>query len=103
MAKSRLMQEMYETAIDLHEVGAMSDQTMREFDAMMLPEVKEYTPRQIIKIRKKNKASQAVFAAHLNTSPYTVQKWEQGQKRPSKQALKLLSLVDRHGLSLMAA
>lgn len=103
MTKSRLMQELYETARDLHEFGVMDEQTMREFDAMMLPEVKEYSPGEIIKIRKKNKASQAVFAAHLNTSPYTVQKWEQGQKKPSRQALKLLSLVDRHGLSLMAA
>ena len=103
MAKSRLMEELYETAQGLHKVGIIDDQTMRDFDVEMLPEVKEYTPTQIIKIRKKNKASQAVFAAHLNTSPSTVQKWEQGQKRPSKQALKLLSLVDRHGLSLMAA
>lgn len=95
MAKSRLMRELYET-------GAIDDGTMREFDAKMLLEVKEYTPRQIVNIREKNKASQAAFAAHLNTSLTTVRKWEKGVKRPSKQSLKLSSHVAKHGLSLMA-
>ncbi len=103
MAQSRILREMYETAIDLHGAGAMSDETMREFNAMMLPEVKEFTSNQIVKIRKKNKASQAVFAAYLNVSASTVQKWEQGQKKPSRPALKLLNMIDRNGLSSLAA
>jgi hypothetical protein len=40
-----------------------------------------------------------VFAAYLNTSPPTVQKWEQGQKMPNGPSLKLLNLVDRKGLA----
>jgi len=48
------------------------------------------------------KASQAVFAAFLNTSPSTVQKWEQGQKKPNGPSLKLLNLVDTHGLEALA-
>jgi putative transcriptional regulator len=47
-----------------------------------LPPVKEYTAVQIKRIRMVNKASQAVFAMYLNTSPSTVQKWEQGKKKP---------------------
>jgi transcriptional regulator with XRE-family HTH domain len=47
------------------------------------PPVKEFTPTLIKRLRERNKASQAVFAAYLNTSPSTVQKWEQGQKRPN--------------------
>jgi len=35
--------------------------------------------------------SQAVFAAVLNTSVSTVQKWEIGEKRPSGPSLKLLT------------
>ena len=69
MAKSRLMRELYETVQDFHEAGAIDDETMRDFDAKMLPEVREYTPRQIANIRKKNKASEAAFSAYLNTSP----------------------------------
>ena len=41
--------------------------------------------------------SQPVFARYLNTSESTVQKWEAGAKRPSAMALKLLSVVGRHG------
>jgi putative transcriptional regulator len=43
-----------------------------------------------------------VFAAYLNTSPSMVQKWEQGQKHPNGPSLKLLNLVDRKGLEVLA-
>ncbi len=74
---------------------------MREFDALCLPPIKEYTPEQIRRLRAKTKASQAVFAAYLNTSPSTVQKWEQGQKKPNGPSLKLLNLVDKKGLEAL--
>ncbi len=48
---------------------------MREFDALCLPLLKSHTPAQIKRMRYKS--SQAVFAAYLNTSPSTVQKWAQ--------------------------
>ncbi len=103
MLGKNLKKVIHETAKELHESGAMNDQTMREFDVMCLPPIKQYTAIQIRKLRKRNRASQAVFAAYLNTTPSTVQKWEQGQKKPSRLALKLLSLVDRHGLAFLAA
>ena len=93
---------MHETADGLHKAGVMDAKTMREFDALCLPPVKQYTPAQIKRIRAKNKASQAVFAAYLNTSPSTVQKWEQGQKKPNGPSLKLLNLVDQKGLETLA-
>ena len=102
MKNKTLKEVIHETAKGFHEVGVMSDQTMREFDAMCLPKVKHYTPAQIKKLRKKNKASQAVFAAYLNTTPSTVQKWEQGQKKPNGISLKVLSLVEHHGLTYIA-
>jgi putative transcriptional regulator len=46
--------------------------------------------------------SQPVFARYLNTSESTVQKWESGAKRPSGLALKLLSVVEKHGISVLA-
>jgi putative transcriptional regulator len=50
----------------------------------------------------KHKASQAVFAAYLNTSKSTVQKWEQGQKKPNGPSLKLLNLVEKKGLEALS-
>lgn len=99
----KLLDVIHETAKDLYDAGTMDTQTMREFDALCLPPVKKYTPNQIRRIRRDNKASQAVFAAYLNTSPSTVQKWEQGAKKPSGLALRLLNLVDHKGLAILAA
>jgi DNA-binding transcriptional regulator YiaG len=45
---------------------------------------------------------QPVFARYLNTSESTVQKWESGAKRPSGMALKLLAVVEKHGLKVLA-
>lgn len=99
----KILNAVHETAEGLHKAGVMGTKTMREFDALCLPPVKEYTPKQIQRIRIKNKASQAVFAAYLNTSPSTVQKWEQGQKKPNGPSLKLLNLVDKKGLGALAS
>jgi putative transcriptional regulator len=52
-------------------------------------------------LREKAKISQAVFAAYLNTSVSTVQKWEIGEKKPSGIALKLLNIVERNGLDVL--
>jgi len=48
---------------------------------------------EIKRLRLKAKASQAVFAAYLNTSVSTVQKWEIGDKKPSGPALKLPGIL----------
>lgn len=93
---------VHETAQDLHAAGVMKGATMREFDALCLPPVKEYTPVQIKRIRTKNQASQGVFAAYLNTSKSTIQKWEQGVKKPNGPSLKLLNLVAEKGLEVLA-
>jgi putative transcriptional regulator len=42
-----------------------------------------------------------VFAAYLNTSPSTVQKWHQGKKQPSGPSLKPLNIVDQKGLDAL--
>lgn len=98
----KLLKAMHDTAKGLHEAGTLDAMTMREFDALCLPPVKTFTPIQIKRLRSRYKASQAVFAAFLNTSPSTVQKWEQGQKKPNGPSLKLLNLVDAHGLEVLA-
>ena len=101
MTKS-ILDTVHETAAGLRKAGVMDAQTMREFDALCLPPVKTYKPIQIKRLRLKYKASQAVFAAYLNTSLSTVQKWEQGQKKPNGPSLKLLNLVEKKGLKALA-
>ena len=56
----------------------------------------------IKRIREEAHVSQPVFARYLNTSESTVQKWEAGTKRPSGMALKLLAVVEKHGLKVLA-
>ena len=101
MAKE-ILKAVHKTAKGLHKAGVMDTMTLRDFDALCLPPVKTYTPAQIKRIRLRNRASQAVFAAYLNTSPSTVQKWEQGQKKPNGPSLRLLNLVDKKGLEALA-
>lgn len=98
MAQSRILQEVHETARGLHTAGVFSDMTMRNFDAVCLRPVHALTPQDIRKLRKRAHVSQAVFAACLNTSLSTVQKWEIGKNRPTGVALKLLNLIEQKGL-----
>ncbi len=101
MAK-KILDTVHDTAKGLHKAGVMDTKTMREFDALCLTPVKSLSAVQIKRLRTRNKASQAVFAAYLNTSRSTVQKWEQGQKKPNGPSLKLLNLVQQKGLDALA-
>ncbi len=101
MSKS-ILEVIHSSAEDLHNVGVMSTTTLREFDALCLPLVEKYTASQIKSIRTHIKVSQGVFAAYLNTSISTLQKWEQGTKKPNGASLKLLNLVAKKGLDVLA-
>lgn len=96
--KSRILQEVREMASDLHEIGLISKRRMHEFDALCQLDVQEMPPHRIKALRQRAHVSQAVFAAVLNISPSTVQKWEIGDKKPSGPSLKLLNLIERKGL-----
>ena len=96
--KSRILDEVHESAKDLHDIGLISKRRMSEFEALCSLEVKEISPAKIRRLREKEHVSQAVFAAILNTSVSTIQKWELGDKKPSGPSLKLLSLLERKGL-----
>ena len=102
MKKSRILEAVHETALGLYEAGVMDQVTMREFDIMCLPKIEKLEPQKIKAIRETAQVSQAVFAAVLNTSVSTVQKWEIGQKHPSGTALKLLHIVEKRGLEAIA-
>ncbi|MCX7113615.1 MAG: DNA-binding transcriptional regulator [Proteobacteria bacterium] len=100
--KSAILEAVHETAKGLQAAGVMDQVTMREFDRLCLPPIKPLQPEEIKQIRETSRVSQAVFAALLNTSVSTVQKWEIGQKRPTGTALKLLHLVQSKGLESIA-
>ncbi len=100
--RSDVSEAIHTSAAMLHKVGALDKATMRDFDArhLAVPDVIE--PAQIKQIRESNNVSQPVFARYLNTSESTVEKWETGAKRPSGMALKLLTIVQKHGLDVLA-
>lgn len=98
---SKILKNIHEMAQDLTDAGVMDLQTMREFDAVCLPEIKHYSKEEIKCIRERQHASQAVFAQYLNTSPSTIKSWEHGDKKPSGAALKLLNVVDKKGLVVL--
>ena len=101
MMDKSILDMVHDTAQDLHAAGIMKETTLREFDALCLPPVKEYTAEQIKLIRMKCHVSQGVFAVYLNTSKSTVQKWEQGVKKPHGPSLKLLNIVAEKGLDIL--
>jgi len=74
---------------------------MREFDESCLVTPPALAPRQIKRLRESQHVSQPVFARYLNTSESTVEKWETGAKRPSGIALKMLAVVQKHGLEIL--
>jgi putative transcriptional regulator len=86
----------------LHRAGTIDKGTMRGFDASCLAALPVFAAGQIRKIREQAHVSQPVFARYLNTSESTVQKWEAGTKRPSGMALKLLGVVEKHGLKVLS-
>ena len=100
--RSEAMASIHETMEALHKVGAIDKQTMRRFDEACLTPVRPLTAKQIKAIRERERVSQTVFATYLNVTPNLVSKWERGEKHPSGPALKLLSLVEKHGITAVA-
>jgi putative transcriptional regulator len=100
--RSDAMASIHETMEALHKVGAIDKQTMRHFDDACLTPVQPLTAQQIKALRERERVSQTVFANYLNVTPNLVSKWERGEKHPSGPALKLLSLVEKHGIMAVA-
>jgi putative transcriptional regulator len=100
--RSKAMAAIHEVMEAVHEVGAVDKQTMRCFDNACLTPIRPLKPKEIKAIREREHVSQTVFANYLNVTSSLVSKWERGEKRPSGASLKLLSLVDKNGLSTVA-
>jgi putative transcriptional regulator len=100
--RSDAMAAIHETMESLHRVGAIDKQTMRRFDDACLTPIRPLKPEEIRAIWEREHVSQSVFANYLNVTSSLVSKWERGEKRPSGASLKLLTLVERKGLDLVA-
>jgi len=100
-AASRILEAVHETACGLDKAGFIDKRCMREYDALCLAPVPDYSSNKIRALRGRFKLSQAVLASILNTSLSTVRQWEIGEKHPSGPSLKLLDLLDRKGLEAL--
>ena len=101
MANKRLRKELLEGMNALRRVGVVSGATMREFEGELVEQPRRYKGKDIRALRNRAKVSQGVFAALLNISISTLQKWEQGQKAPSALARKLLQIVEERGIGVL--
>lgn len=100
--KSPAFEAIHSAAAGLYSVEAIAQETMRSFDETCISRVSDFQPGEIKALRDQLNVSQPVFARYLNTSVSTVQKWESGAKRPGGLALKLLTIVQKHGLEVLA-
>jgi len=98
--KSEISEAIHSSVSGMYRIGTIDKSTMREFDKSCL--IAPMEPKRIKRIRESQRVSQPVFARYLNTSESTIEKWESGAKKPSGMALKLLDIVEKHGLKMLA-
>jgi len=75
---------------------------MKGFDEACFTAPPTLKSAQSKKLRLRHRVSQPAFARYLNTSESSVEKWETGVKQPSGMALKLLFVVEKHRLEVLA-
>ena len=84
---SKIIESLREDLETLHEAGAIDKVTMREFDAICPPPVRDFQAADIKRLRESLRFSQPVFALHLHTSTFKSSRHKlwQGRclKRPS--------------------
>ena len=97
--QKQAMEAILEAAQDMADVGLIDKKSMRGHERLCA--VQEVSAGDVARIRNAVNASQNYFARVLNVSPSTVQQWESGAKKPSGLAMKLLRVVEKHGLALL--
>ncbi len=99
--KSEAFEAIHSAVAGMYSAGTIDKETMRGFDQSCLSLPASLGPDEIKLIRESQHVSQPVFARYLNTSESTVEKWEAGVKKPSGMAIKLLTIVKKHGLGVL--
>ncbi len=103
MKKTKLGQELLE---GMQEIIAHQEKkiTLRTTEFEMLMPPPELSASDVAKIRSKElHMSQGAFAKLLGVSVRVVQSWEQGDKRPSGAARRLLQVAAKNPQALLSA
>ena len=98
--KDTLFEEFKESLREVHD-HAQGKITLKAKDVVMPETPKPVSAKDVVRIRKKVGASQAVFAKMLNVARDTEISWEQGRRTPSGAAVRLLRIADSHPEHLM--
>ena len=69
--RESIKNSIMDTMADLQKIGLVDEITMRNIAALCLPDVKEYSPAEVVGLRKKNKLSQSALAVAMNVSTST--------------------------------
>ncbi len=103
MKKTKLGQELLEGMQEIldHQEGKI---TLRTSELEMLAPPPEVSAKDVAKIRSHNlHMSQGAFAKLLGVSVRVIQSWEQGDKKPSGAARRLLQVAARDPKALLSA
>lgn len=77
--------------------------TLRTTEVRLPKPAPGVSPKQVERIRARLNVSQQVFAGMLNVPKVTAVSWENGRRKPSGAALRLLQILDKHPEVLDAA
>ena len=95
--KNEIRNIVEDELLGLSEVMDVSE-SIRKFNKLKYPQPKEYTARDIRRIRRRLHMSQSVLAYILNIKPTTIQKWELDINKPNGPASRLLQVIDEKGV-----
>ena len=103
MKKTKLGQQLIEGMMEIVAHGEEKI-TLRSTKVEMPDPAPELSPKDVSKIRiKRLHMSQGAFAKLLGVSVRVVQSWEQGDKKPSGAARRLLQVAEKNPDALLAA
>ena len=90
-----------------HSLGVVKDDTMESINAAVaarrIPAVRNMTAGEIREVRTRYHFSQSGFANAIGMSVESISKWERGESKPNKAALRLINIIDKKGPDVLFA
>lgn len=96
---SKILQAVYEMALDLHRQGAIGKAALQEYKDWCFKST--YSGEDLRKLRQHYQLTQTRLAALLNVNPATVRNWEDGKQQPQGPSVRLLNLLERKGIEVL--
>jgi len=105
-SSSRLTEAILETASDMRRLGMLDKArheqiTIRHLGKQSVLAAEPISAKEIRKLRKGSRLSQAAFARCLNLTAGYISQLERGTKEPKGAALALLNVVRRKGVEVV--